>query len=199
MRKDEYALTKELRRLEKYGILLQAKRVGYVENEGYKYNILFTEDKRVLEPECGVSEVMGIINALETCLDMFLSFDEDSKYQNISLLLEDIKKGKREISNEQEKKLGKAPEPNQTLEKNSLTDNEQELFEILRDIRLQYARNGKLPPYYIFNDKTLIDMCKKMPQNKQDMLKVYGVGENKYEKYGDGFLKTIIEYKKNLF
>ena len=68
MRKDEYVLTKELRRLEKYGLVLQAKRIGFIENSGYKYNILFTEDKSIVEPGCSVEEIMGIINSLEICL-----------------------------------------------------------------------------------------------------------------------------------
>ncbi|SEF61922.1 HRDC domain-containing protein [Butyrivibrio sp. Su6] len=71
MRKDEYVLTKELRRLEKYGLVLQAKRIGVFGDGGYKYDILFTDDKRVLEPGCDVSEILGIINSVETCIELY--------------------------------------------------------------------------------------------------------------------------------
>ena len=48
-----------------------------------------------------------------------------------------------------------------------------------------------MPPYIIFNDKTLIDMCVRSPKNKQEMLAVSGVAENKFKKYGQRFLDEI--------
>ena len=65
------------------------------------------------------------------------------------------------------------------------------LFEKLRALRLQIAREESMPPYIIFSDKTLIDMCVKLPHNKQEMLNVNGVGENKYARYGERFLEEI--------
>ena len=55
-----------------------------------------------------------------------------------------------------------------------------------------------MPPYIVFNDKTLIDMCAKMPTTKSDMLNVSGVGENKYGKYGERFIAVIKEHAKQL-
>ena len=52
-----------------------------------------------------------------------------------------------------------------------------------------------MPPYIIFSDKTLIDMCVKVPQNKAEMLNVSGVGAMKFEKYGQRFLNAIEEYQ----
>ena len=66
-----------------------------------------------------------------------------------------------------------------------------ELFEILRALRLEIAREEALPPYIVFSDKTLIDMCVKLPHDKTRMLQVSGVGENKLQKYGERFLKAI--------
>lgn len=51
-----------------------------------------------------------------------------------------------------------------------------------------------MPPYIIFSDKTLIDMCRKQPFTKAEMLSVSGVGENKYERYGERFISCIIDY-----
>ncbi|MBQ3665495.1 MAG: DNA helicase RecQ [Lachnospiraceae bacterium] len=76
----------------------------------------------------------------------------------------------------------------------SLTREGYELFEKLRRLRLVIAKEEAMPPYIIFNDKTLIDMCVKMPENRQEMFRVSGVGENKYEKYGQRFLDEIAEY-----
>lgn len=67
----------------------------------------------------------------------------------------------------------------------------QELFELLRQLRTEIAKEEKVPPYIIFADKTLIDMCHKMPTTKEQMLEVSGVGEVKYEKYGERFLEII--------
>lgn len=78
-----------------------------------------------------------------------------------------------------------------------LTREGYELFEKLRNLRLVIAKEEAMPPYIIFNDKTLIDMCVKTPENKQEMLSVSGVGENKYEKYGQRFLDEIEEYMED--
>ena len=69
-----------------------------------------------------------------------------------------------------------------------------ELFEQLRELRTSIAREEGMPPYIIFSDKTLVDMCVKSPLDKGEMLKVSGVGENKFERYGEGFLNVIWEY-----
>lgn len=68
-----------------------------------------------------------------------------------------------------------------------------EFFEILRNLRTEIAREESLPPYLIFSDKTLIDMCVKLPMERVEMLSVTGVGEHKYEKYGERFLGCIRE------
>lgn len=69
-----------------------------------------------------------------------------------------------------------------------------ELFEQLRDLRKTIAKEEGMPPYIIFSDKTLVDMCVRSPFDKSEMLKVTGVGENKFEKYGERFLNVISEY-----
>ena len=80
----------------------------------------------------------------------------------------------------------------------SLTSSGFKLFDKLKELRLEIAREEKIPPYIVFNDKTLIDMCAKMPTTKSDMLNVSGVGENKYGKYGERFIAVIKEYVKQL-
>lgn len=51
-----------------------------------------------------------------------------------------------------------------------------------------------MPPYIVFSDKTLIDMCIKCPSNEEEMLEVSGVGENKLKKYGQRFLEEIQKF-----
>ncbi len=69
-----------------------------------------------------------------------------------------------------------------------------ELFEQLKVLRLTLAKEAGMPPYIICTDKTLIDMCIKLPFTREEMLNVNGVGENKYEKYGVRFLQMIQEF-----
>lgn len=67
------------------------------------------------------------------------------------------------------------------------------LFERLRALRSIIAREEKVPPYLVFSDKALEHMCVLRPGNKEEMLRVNGVGEYKYEKYGGRFLKEIAD------
>lgn len=78
----------------------------------------------------------------------------------------------------------------------SLTKAGYELFEGLRQLRLEIAREEGLPPYIIFSDKTLIEMSIKAPTHKQEMMNVSGVGEAKYQKYGERFADTIAAFKE---
>lgn len=77
-----------------------------------------------------------------------------------------------------------------------------ELFNRLRELRKMIAVSVGMPPYIIFSDKTLIDMCIKVPFNREEMLSVSGVGENKYERYGKTFVDEIYDFldgmKENL-
>lgn len=68
------------------------------------------------------------------------------------------------------------------------------LFELLRICRSQLARKAHVPPYMVFSDKTLHDMCAKAPHTREEMLGVSGVGEVKYDKYGEAFLKVIASF-----
>lgn len=71
-----------------------------------------------------------------------------------------------------------------------------DLFEVLRKIRMEIAKEEHMPPYIIFSDKALKDMSSKMPINKNEFLQVSGVGEVKCEKYGERFMEAVIQYKK---
>ncbi len=72
-----------------------------------------------------------------------------------------------------------------------------DLFEQLRKLRFEIAKKEGLPPYIIFTDKTLVDMCVRLPFNKEEMLEVTGVGENKYVRYGESFLEQIQMFSNN--
>ncbi len=73
-------------------------------------------------------------------------------------------------------------------------DHDTELFNILRKKRKELADEENIPPYIIFSDRTLIEMTVYFPQQKSSMMNIYGVGLNKYERYGSIFIRIIREY-----
>lgn len=78
------------------------------------------------------------------------------------------------------------------VEKKAKEDNE--LFEILRSIRHDLAIENNIPPYIIFGDVTLKEMAANYPTSKDAMLKISGVGEVKYSKYGIVFENAIKKF-----
>ncbi len=75
------------------------------------------------------------------------------------------------------------------------TDNS--LFESLRKLRSEIAKEEKVPAYIIFNDATLKQLEAERPMSDEEFLKIDGVGKAKLEKYGDAFIKAIIDFQKN--
>ncbi|MGW5955510.1 DNA helicase RecQ [Bacillus mycoides] len=65
------------------------------------------------------------------------------------------------------------------------------LFEMLREVRKEIAQGEGVPPFVIFSDQTLKDMCAKMPQSDSELLTVKGIGEHKLVKYGSQFLQAV--------
>ena len=78
-----------------------------------------------------------------------------------------------------------------SMSKANFTSAQNRLFEDLRILRLNIARDNHIPPYIVFDDKCLVDMTYKAPTTKEEMLNVSGVGEVKYQKYGSKFLEVI--------
>ena len=80
--------------------------------------------------------------------------------------------------------------------KAALTGDSADLFEQLRALRMRLAQAEKLPPYLVFGDKTLVDMCAKAPRQLEDMKEIYGMGERKFAKYGKQFFAAIEDYRR---
>ena len=78
----------------------------------------------------------------------------------------------------------------------AFTEQEESLFEELRSLRMEIAREEKVPPYIVFSDKSLTHMCILKPKTKEEMLEVSGVGEFKYKKYGERFLQRVADWEK---
>jgi ATP-dependent DNA helicase RecQ len=68
-----------------------------------------------------------------------------------------------------------------------------EFFEVLRQLRKSIAEHENIPPFIIFSDATLSDMAQKRPTTHAQMLKVTGVGQAKFDRYGQVFIDKIRE------
>ncbi|AZU60828.1 DNA helicase RecQ [Neobacillus mesonae] len=70
------------------------------------------------------------------------------------------------------------------------------LFEALREVRKQIAAQENVPPFVIFSDAALKDMCAKLPKTNEEFLQVSGVGEHKLQKYGLQFIQAIRDFSE---
>lgn len=80
------------------------------------------------------------------------------------------------------------------IEKNeleSVNKSENQIIKELKELRLNFAKDEKVPAYYIFNDETLNDIICKMPKSKDELLKVKGFGKVKVGKYGDKIIEVL--------
>ena len=113
------------------------------------------------------------------------------KVYNLSKRGVEILKGEEEVSIREERLTIK-----QAKTKKKVTyfdDYEVEIFDKLRELRKEIATTNKVPPYVVFSDKTLKEMSNSMPTTKIEMLQVHGVGEVKFERYGEQFIALIKE------
>jgi ATP-dependent DNA helicase RecQ len=72
------------------------------------------------------------------------------------------------------------------------------LFEKLRELRKRLADDKNLPPFVIFSDATLSDMSQQKPISQEAMLNVSGVGQQKYQQYGEVFINEIRAFLKSV-
>lgn len=100
----------------------------------------------------------------------------------------------KEGNSEKEKKSKKRKSPGFSGQSAiEFGEKEEALFGKLRSLRMEIAREENVPPYIVFSDKTLTHMCLIKPKTKEEMMQVSGVGEFKYEKYGERFLSCIVK------
>ena len=102
------------------------------------------------------------------------------------------------MAKEPERRPGKAQEAKKKkpVLASGLREGDEPMFEKLRSLRAAIAREEKVPPYIVFSDKPLVHMCIVRPSDKEEMLTVTGVGEFKYQKYGERFLECVREAEK---
>ena len=73
---------------------------------------------------------------------------------------------------------------------------ENNLFQKLNGLRKKISEKENVAPYIIFSDMTLFEMAEKKPKNRWEMLKIKGVGNQKFKNYGEDFLNIINEFSE---
>lgn len=135
-------------------------------------------------PDYTIKEIKNLINLL--LADNYLS-QSGAKYPLLKLNQRSYQVMNGEI--EVEKRI--------EAEQKQISE-DSDLFMILKELRKEISQSEGVPPYIIFHDSTLKDMCRLQPENKKQMLKVSGVGETKFSRYGDKFLTKIIENREEV-
>ena len=92
---------------------------------------------------------------------------------------------RRDLKQKTTKRQTRSPLPN---------DIDVTLWEALRDCRRGFAEEQNVPPYVIFHDSTLQEMCVSLPSSRERLAEISGVGERKLEKYGPAFIGVINEH-----
>ena len=92
-----------------------------------------------------------------------------------------------------EKPVGK-PRAARAGEADDISDVDQELFGRLRALRKTLAQRQGIPPYMVFSDKTLHEMCRAKPKTVSELREISGVGDSKRDKYGIEFVQEIRDY-----
>ncbi|MDP3770173.1 MAG: DNA helicase RecQ [Candidatus Sungbacteria bacterium] len=140
-------------------------------------------------------QIVGIINAL--CVQGFL-LNQSGEYPAYAL----TSRGKQFLRDKETLALSKhvIPRTPRSSKREKTVDMSTtvspDLFEELRKLRKKLANERNIPPYMIFGDRTLKEMCQYFPKNRQELSEVFGVGSQKLEQFGDVFLEVIRNYKQ---
>ncbi|MBS3817666.1 MAG: HRDC domain-containing protein [Candidatus Thermoplasmatota archaeon] len=78
----------------------------------------------------------------------------------------------------------------------TLNEDEEKLFEDLKNFRSKRAEEEDVPHYVVFHDSTLKRLCKERPDTKEEMLQIHGIGDKRYEKYGADVIQALEGFGK---
>lgn len=170
-----------------------SKRITrYHLNELPSYGILAGEKKAFVNQVADYIIELGYLKSTNSQYPVVVLTEQSKKLENpeekIEMKVSENYKEAKETVREKKSKAKKLY---------TLSELGQELFEKLRGIRYELAKEERVPPYLIFSDKTLMEMCRLLPGTKTEMLEVSGVGEIKFEHFGQVFLSEIKKFKQN--
>jgi ATP-dependent DNA helicase RecQ len=111
----------------------------------------------------------------------------------LSPAAENVLKGDETVNLIEYKTLEKTKKekPAKAKARKDMTEEENELFERLRELRMKIAAEQNVPAFVIFGDQTLIFITKQKPQTMNQFAQISGVGKVKLEKYGERFVEIV--------
>lgn len=125
----------------------------------------------------------------------YLNVNYDYGQLMLSEMSRPLLKGEENIELRLETKAEKLPSAKKKGRKRfDIPEADLELWEALRACRKQFADTQKVPPYVIFHDATLHEMLTQRPTNLVELGSISGIGQNKKDKYGEGFLAVLADY-----
>ena len=160
-----------------------------------------SRDKRILEmgldslptyglmKDHGRSEIHSMLDHLEA--EGYIQSEQE--YQTLFL----TQKAARVLFHGEQvmMKMERQIQPSQ--EEKRLTAENADLFDVLKELRFQLAKEAGVPAFVIFSNATLVDMAQKQPKTLSEFKRVSGVGEIKAAWYGEAFLSKIRSYLKD--
>ncbi|WP_404456048.1 DNA helicase RecQ [Virgibacillus necropolis] len=191
-RTDQTDMTKEAQM-----ILSCVKRMGERFGVSMTAKVLKgSNDKKIKDFKLNLISTYGILsNYTEKALTEWIHFliaekilaTEEGRYPTLKLNQEsvDVLKGKRTVWMY-----------STVIPTGETADYKEDLFEELRQLRKQIADENGVPPYVLFSDATLKDLSRYFPDSKDDMLTIKGIGEKKYEQYGEAFLEVLQAWRE---
>ncbi|RFA36273.1 DNA helicase RecQ [Virgibacillus dokdonensis] len=193
-----------VKRQEKVDMTEEAQKIlSCVKRMGEKFGVGMTakvlkgsKDRKIRQFRLHTLSTYGILSAYtEKKLTEWIQFliaeqllaTEEGKFPTLKLNQQsvDILKGKRTVW------MFIAPMPT-----NDVADYHEDLFTSLRHLRKQLAEEQNVPPYILFSDATLKDLSRYFPTTKEEMLLIKGVGERKFDQYGEAFLTVIQKWRE---
>lgn len=176
-------------------VLSCVKRMGERFGAGLTAKVLKgSKDKKIKQFQFEELSTYGLFsNATEKAITNFIHYlvaegylaTGDQRYPTLQLTkeAEAVLKGQKQIWMQQT-----------TVQQQDTSNYDTGLFETLRILRKKMADEEQVPPYILFSDVALKEMSTYFPKTKEEMLQIKGVGDKKYQQYGDAFINKIMEW-----
>ena len=155
-----------------------------------------SREKKVLELGLNELSTYGLLKTMgRTDINLMIDRLEDGGYLAMELEHQTLRLTEKSSGvlylGEQVEILVLKEETLLPIGEDGMTEDERELFDLLRECRGRLARQHGVAPFMIFSNATLVDMAKKRPKNTSEFKRVSGVGEMKAQWYGRDFLKVL--------
>lgn len=157
--------------------------------------LLGKDDAKILRKGLNKLSTFGIMRDVDTnFLENFINYMLNEKYIYQSAGSYPVVKLGKHYKDILEDKIKIIRKVDEQIHRNYF---ENDLYKLLINLREELAIKNNVRPYIIFSDMTIVEMAEKKPKNRFEMLKIQGIGNQKFLNYGMTFLDKINEYENN--